>query len=102
MSHAEFEGIGLLVFVARQDPRQPIARFVLEEHDLIVDRRSKAAGERQVHPIRYSLADRQPRRRIETRGLLAEWIDEGWRELEGIDAEGLLDDFADLGGERRR
>ena len=38
MSHAEFERVRLLIFVAGEDPVEPIARFVLEQQDLIVER----------------------------------------------------------------
>ena len=101
--HAELERVGLGVLVARQNPRHAIAAVDLEQHDLIVADGAEAAREGEVDAIRDALADRQPRRRVEPRRRLdARRIDERRRELERIDAEGLLDDLADFGRDRRR
>jgi len=99
--HAEFQSVGLLVFVAREDPGEPIVFFVFEQHDLIVDRRAQAARESQVDAIRHAFADREPGRGTQARCLLAGGVDERRRQLKGVHAEGLLEDLAHLRRNRR-
>ena len=99
-SQPELQRVGLQVLVARQDPRQSIARLDFEQDDLIVARRAQASGERQIDSIGDPLANRDPRGGIQPRRLLAVGIDERRRELKRIDPECLLDDFANLRIER--
>ena len=96
--HAEFDRVGLLVFVARDQPVQAVGLVELELDDLIVERRVQASREREEGAIGDSLADGQPRGRVESRRVVR--IDEGRRELERVDANGLLEDLADFGRER--
>src|SRR5439155_2021791 len=50
--HAELERERLLVLVAREHPRQPIAGLVFEEHNLVVlNRAAQAPRERQIRAI---------------------------------------------------
>ena len=91
-----FERVGP-VLVLRQHPRQRFALVELQQDDLIARRRRQAARVGQKDPVRDALADRDARARVEVqvRRLLVR-IRQQRRDLERVDAEGLLDDATDF------
>ena len=97
---ADFERVGA-VLVLRQHPRQRVALVELEQDDLVARRRRQAARVGQEDAVRDALADRDARRRVEVeaRRLLIRIVQQR-RDLERVDAEGLLDDAADFGRQR--
>ena len=82
-----------------EDPREAVRLVVLEQDDLVAGRRGEAPRVGEIDAFGEPLADRESGGRIEARRLCV-GIDEGWRQLERVDAKGLFHHATDLRGQR--